>query len=179
MSSPNGMRQRVPKDKARPTTPTTEVAREKAADVIEKIKPYKPAQQGSEWDYRVAITVLTILGFVTRFWGITHPDQVVFDEVHFGKVWKPLVDAADAPQFLPAIESCIKLPCKADKVPSSLHTICNELTFSTSTLHSENSSSPLPAGSLDTRVIFSSTTLAIRTSPTRFPMSPTAQCPPR
>lgn len=44
---------------------------------------------GVEWDYRIAITVLTVLAFVTRFWGISHPNEVVFDEVHFGKVWKP------------------------------------------------------------------------------------------
>lgn len=50
----------------------------------------KPASEGpknkSEWDYKLAIVVLTILAFVTRFYGITHPNQVVFDEVHFGKV---------------------------------------------------------------------------------------------
>jgi dolichyl-phosphate-mannose-protein mannosyltransferase len=41
---------------------------------------------GVEWDYRIAFTVITILAFVTRFWGISHPNEVVFDEVHFGKV---------------------------------------------------------------------------------------------
>jgi dolichyl-phosphate-mannose-protein mannosyltransferase len=41
---------------------------------------------GVEWDYRIALVVLTVLAFVTRFWGISHPDEVVFDEVHFGKV---------------------------------------------------------------------------------------------
>ncbi|PVH82894.1 glycosyltransferase family 39 protein [Cadophora sp. DSE1049] len=40
---------------------------------------------GAEWDYRIAITVITILSFITRFWGISHPNEVVFDEVHFGK----------------------------------------------------------------------------------------------
>jgi dolichyl-phosphate-mannose-protein mannosyltransferase len=40
----------------------------------------------SEWDYKLAIGVITILAFVTRFWGISHPNEVVFDEVHFGKV---------------------------------------------------------------------------------------------
>lgn len=39
-----------------------------------------------EWDYRIALTAITILAFVTRFWGISHPNEVVFDEVHFGKV---------------------------------------------------------------------------------------------
>lgn len=40
-----------------------------------------------DWDYKLALAVLTALAFVTRFWGISHPNQVVFDEVHFGKVW--------------------------------------------------------------------------------------------
>ena len=41
---------------------------------------------GVEWDYRIAISLITLLAFVTRFWGISHPNEVVFDEVHFGKV---------------------------------------------------------------------------------------------
>ena len=41
----------------------------------------------SEWDYKLALAIITILAFVTRFWGINHPNEVVFDEVHFGKVW--------------------------------------------------------------------------------------------
>lgn len=40
----------------------------------------------SEWEYKLALAVITALAFGTRFWGIGHPDQVVFDEVHFGKV---------------------------------------------------------------------------------------------
>jgi len=41
---------------------------------------------GPEWDFRIAITLITIGAFITRFWGISHPNEVVFDEVHFGKV---------------------------------------------------------------------------------------------
>lgn len=48
----------------------------------------------SEWDYKVALLVITILAFVTRFWGINHPNEVVFDEVHFGKVRKPVTAAS-------------------------------------------------------------------------------------
>jgi dolichyl-phosphate-mannose-protein mannosyltransferase len=40
----------------------------------------------SEWDFKLALVVVTIAAFITRFWGIRHPNQVVFDEVHFGKV---------------------------------------------------------------------------------------------
>jgi dolichyl-phosphate-mannose-protein mannosyltransferase len=47
-------------------------------------KPVAP--RSSEWDYRLAITILTVLAFITRFYKISYPDQVVFDEVHFGKV---------------------------------------------------------------------------------------------
>ncbi|KAI9811006.1 MAG: hypothetical protein M1832_001083 [Thelocarpon impressellum] len=39
----------------------------------------------SQWDYKLALTVITALAFATRFYGISHPDEVVFDEVHFGK----------------------------------------------------------------------------------------------
>lgn len=39
-----------------------------------------------EWDYWLALTVITVLAFITRFYKISHPAEVVFDEVHFGKV---------------------------------------------------------------------------------------------
>lgn len=97
MSSPQpNVRKRNTKDKQRPTTPNpdalSEKLSEKAVQVIERVKPYKPQQHGSEWDYKLAITIITVLAFITRFWGIRHPDQVVFDEVHFGKV-RPSCDA--------------------------------------------------------------------------------------
>ena len=40
----------------------------------------------SQWDYKLALAIITFLSFLTRFWGISHPNEVVFDEVHFGKV---------------------------------------------------------------------------------------------
>ena len=46
----------------------------------------QPAAKKSEWDYNLAIVIMTILAFATRFWKLSYPDQVVFDEVHFGKV---------------------------------------------------------------------------------------------
>ncbi len=46
----------------------------------------KAAPSGSERDYKIVFTFITALAFVTRFWGISHPNEVVFDEVHFGKV---------------------------------------------------------------------------------------------
>lgn len=44
------------------------------------------ARNQSEWDYWLAMIVLTILAFATRFYRIDYPNEVVFDEVHFGKV---------------------------------------------------------------------------------------------
>jgi dolichyl-phosphate-mannose-protein mannosyltransferase len=41
---------------------------------------------GSEGEYKVTLVLITALAFLTRFWGISHPNEVVFDEVHFGKV---------------------------------------------------------------------------------------------
>lgn len=43
----------------------------------------------SEWDYKLALFIITSIAFLTRFWGINHPNEVVFDEVHFGKVGRP------------------------------------------------------------------------------------------
>ncbi|KAF2859094.1 glycosyltransferase family 39 protein [Piedraia hortae CBS 480.64] len=54
-------------------------------DPVKSVKNKVPHDASSDWDYRLTLVVLTVLAFVTRFWGITHPDQVVFDEVHFGK----------------------------------------------------------------------------------------------
>jgi len=42
-------------------------------------------RSGTEWDFRIALSIITFLAFLTRFWGISHPNEVVFDEVHFGK----------------------------------------------------------------------------------------------
>jgi dolichyl-phosphate-mannose-protein mannosyltransferase len=44
------------------------------------------ARKQSEWDYWLAMIVLTVLAFATRFYRIDYPNEVVFDEVHFGKV---------------------------------------------------------------------------------------------
>lgn len=49
----------------------------------------KKGKQVSERDHQIAFTVITFLAFLTRFVGISHPDEVVFDEVHFGKVSRP------------------------------------------------------------------------------------------
>ncbi|KAK0754017.1 glycosyltransferase family 39 protein [Schizothecium vesticola] len=45
----------------------------------------KPAAKASERDYQIVGFFITAAAFLTRFWGISHPNEVVFDEVHFGK----------------------------------------------------------------------------------------------
>ena len=55
-------------------------------DTITEFKGAAKKTVQREWDYKLALAVITVLAFITRFWGISHPNQVVFDEVHFGKV---------------------------------------------------------------------------------------------
>lgn len=98
MSSQGSVRQRGDKKK-RGTTPIPDekfpdlqkaannVANH-ASDTATKAKETVKEAATSEWDYKLACFVITVLAFITRFWGIKHPDQVVFDEVHFGKVSK-------------------------------------------------------------------------------------------
>lgn len=47
----------------------------------------KGSSAGNDLEYKIGLTIITLLAFATRFWGISHPAEVVFDEVHFGKVW--------------------------------------------------------------------------------------------
>ncbi|CAF1348809.1 unnamed protein product [Adineta steineri] len=43
-----------------------------------------PAERyGNQFD--IALIVITCLAFATRFWKLSHPDEIVFDEVHVGK----------------------------------------------------------------------------------------------
>ncbi|EGE84617.1 dolichyl-phosphate-mannose-protein mannosyltransferase, variant [Blastomyces dermatitidis ATCC 18188] len=52
-----------------------------------KSNPHKKAvaKPAAQWDYKAALVILTLLAFATRFANISFPDEVVFDEVHFGK----------------------------------------------------------------------------------------------
>lgn len=59
------------------------------------VPPKTATKPPSEWDYWVAMFVMTALAFATRFWMINYPDEVVFDEVHFGKVrWLPFTSSS-------------------------------------------------------------------------------------
>jgi dolichyl-phosphate-mannose-protein mannosyltransferase len=55
-------------------------------EYITKNDKTKRVGAGNEREYKATFVLMTILAFVTRFWGISHPNEVVFDEVHFGKV---------------------------------------------------------------------------------------------
>ena len=83
-SPPSSVRHRGPhkdKPKANGKIDTTE-------DFLDKAVQSTKQAITSQWDFKLALGIITFLAFVTRFWGISHPDEVVFDEVHFGKVRK-------------------------------------------------------------------------------------------
>ncbi|TVY57849.1 Dolichyl-phosphate-mannose--protein mannosyltransferase 4 [Lachnellula cervina] len=64
----------------------TGIAAPRDADLDALVRANRKGKKGAvEWDYRIAISIITVLAFITRFWGISHPNEVVFDEVHFGK----------------------------------------------------------------------------------------------
>lgn len=82
MSSPNStIRQRTSKEKSK-LNGKAEKAEQVLQDNLESVKEHG----SNEWDYKIAISIISLLAFATRFTGISHPNEVVFDEVHFGKV---------------------------------------------------------------------------------------------
>ena len=81
--SPAGLRQRGAKDKKGVKGVDGEAMN---GSTVEDVKRQAKAAVKNEWDFKLALSIITLLAFVSRFWGISHPDQVVFDEVHFGKV---------------------------------------------------------------------------------------------
>jgi dolichyl-phosphate-mannose-protein mannosyltransferase len=86
MSTPNSsLRHRgAPKDKVKTNGKTADQADKFLDSIIEQSKEAATTQ----WEYKLALGIITVLSFITRFWGISHPNEVVFDEVHFGKVGK-------------------------------------------------------------------------------------------
>jgi len=77
----NGKRKASPSPSPEPVAP-----RENDIKIVASAKKEVQVGEKSEWDFKLALVVVTIVAFITRFWGIRHPNQVVFDEVHFGKV---------------------------------------------------------------------------------------------
>ena len=84
--SPSQVRQRVGKGGKRSTTPQPEDVSNGSANTLAKVKQQSKAAATNNWEYKVALLGVTVLAFATRFWGIAYPTEVVFDEVHFGKV---------------------------------------------------------------------------------------------
>lgn len=86
MASNQSLRQRPGKGNSAAANSVTDGnSKDSNEIVLQKINEAKQSIQ-SEWEYKVALLVVTLLAFLTRFYGISHPNQVVFDEVHFGKV---------------------------------------------------------------------------------------------
>ncbi|KAI0842116.1 glycosyltransferase family 39 protein [Hypoxylon sp. FL0890] len=86
MSTPQGsLRQRsVPGSAKKQSASVSPAGTDTELDSLVKANK-KANASSSELDYKIAFTVITILAFISRFWGISHPNEVVFDEVHFGK----------------------------------------------------------------------------------------------
>lgn len=88
-STPQGsLRQRnVPAStKKKPGAAGSDVDTDPVAVAVKPPARKLTTKSNSELSYRIAFTAITALAFLTRFWGISHPNEVVFDEVHFGKV---------------------------------------------------------------------------------------------
>ena len=89
-STPTGARQRGSKNQ-KSTVPAESNGHANGAsvnpqEVLDQLKKVGKETVRRDWDYKLAFAIITGLAFLTRFWGISHPNEVVFDEVHFGKV---------------------------------------------------------------------------------------------
>lgn len=147
MSTPNStLRHRGPKDKQKANG---DVKQDDTA--LDKVLESSKQAVTSEWDYKLALAIITGLAFVTRFFGISHPNEVVFDEVHFGKV-----------------SLCPNRMRTASELRSLHHTISSERTSSMFTHRSLNSSLLSLDGSLATTATSNSRTSAIPISPIMF-----------
>lgn len=97
MSEPVGVRQRGSKKNAAgsPESPASPAlgsgfgpsSKDEPLVVAKASNAYSaPAPTRGRKGFKVALAVLTLIAFVTRFYNLGHPNEVVFDEVHFGKV---------------------------------------------------------------------------------------------
>lgn len=86
-----------------------------AQETLQSVKATAKDVVQNDWDYKLALVIITALAFLTRFWGISHPDQVVFDEVHFGKVWMRTstccMVAIVTSAFTPTMSTKANAPC--------------------------------------------------------------------
>ena len=87
MSSPtSSVRHRGPSKEKPKANGKVDGKADQAHELLDQVVRSSDSAIYQQWDYKAALAIITILAFVTRFWGISHPDEVVFDEVHFGKV---------------------------------------------------------------------------------------------
>lgn len=107
-SSPN-VRHRGPGKKGRSTTPAPEES-SGTQELAQKVQKEVKTAVKSDWEYKLAFGIITAIAFATRFYAINFPDQVVFDEVHFGKVCTTQGEGLNA--LLTAGIVCIALPTK-------------------------------------------------------------------
>lgn len=90
--STTGIRQRGPKKK---TLGAGSLGHESTVD--DELAKYSRnisvgcIKEQPQTSYKIALVILTALAFATRFYKINHPNEVVFDEVHFGKVYLTLL----------------------------------------------------------------------------------------
>jgi len=160
MSQTGSVRKRKDKEsapaKAKDVIAAVNAPRDPELDALLKASsPRSVARTGPEWDFRIALSIITFLAFLTRFWGISHPNEVVFDEVHFGKV---------------LIQSTFEIRRKLIPLHSLPPTTLSEPISSMYTLLLESFYSPLWAGLWDTMETSTSRTLATPISQTRFHM---------
>jgi dolichyl-phosphate-mannose-protein mannosyltransferase len=79
-----GVRQRSRKKKA----DAVSVAESTSEEELVVSKPWAIAPTtDNQTSFKVALAVVAVVAVVTRFYNLGHPSEVVFDEVHFGKVW--------------------------------------------------------------------------------------------
>ena len=100
MPEPVGVRQRGPKKKvaeppespaspaslASPASPASPSLGSEDEPLVASNAYFAPAPIKGRKGFKIALVVLTLIAFITRFINLGHPDEVVFDEVHFGKV---------------------------------------------------------------------------------------------
>lgn len=90
--SPVGVRQRSSKKKS-PSSQAgvgsgseDELLSKANARNVPSVSAPTTSKSPSQLGHKLSLVLVTVLAFITRFWKISHPNQVVFDEVHFGKV---------------------------------------------------------------------------------------------
>lgn len=78
----SNLRKRGNKTPLKKETTVSELEDEK---VLQSIVTSKDSTKEPQLYSNAALIAITILAFATRFYAISYPDEVVFDEVHFGK----------------------------------------------------------------------------------------------